>query len=59
MKVEEIRKIAGIKGIKVGKMNKTELVQAIQVAEENVPCFDTGAVSVCGQRACFWREDCA
>ena len=59
MKVEEIRQIAGIKGIKVGKMKKAELVQAIQLAEENVPCFDTGSVGVCDQRTCLWREDCA
>ena len=59
MKVEEIRQIAGIKGIKFGKMKKAELVQAIQVAEDNVPCFNTGSVGVCGQWACLWREDCA
>jgi hypothetical protein len=59
MKVEEIREIAAAKGIKAGKMKKAELVKAIQAAEGNNRCFDTGSADVCGQDTCLWREDYA
>ena len=59
MKVEIIRQIAAAMDIKVGKMKKAELVKVIQVAEGNVPCFDTGAAGACGQDSCLWREECA
>jgi len=58
MKVEEIREIAKKHGIKPGRMNKADLVRAIQAAESNQQCFDTGASPTCGQDGCLWREDC-
>ena len=58
MKLEEIKEIAKQHNIKVGKMKKAELVQAIQAAEGNIPCFETGASSRCGQEGCLWRPDC-
>ena len=58
MKVEEIREIAVAKNIKVGKLKKTELVRAIQHAEDHNRCFDTGSSDFCGQDTCLWREDC-
>jgi len=58
MKLEEIKEIAKKHGIKAGKMKKAELVRAIQAAESNEQCFDTGASSACGQDSCLWREDC-
>jgi hypothetical protein len=59
MKLEEIKEIAKQHNIKVGKMKKAELVRAIQQAENNDVCFETGAVESCGQDACLWREGCA
>ena len=59
MKVEEIREIAAAKGIKAGKLKKVELVKAIQAAEGNNRCFDTGSADFCGQNTCLWRDDCA
>ena len=58
MKLEEIKEIAKQHGIKAGKMKKAELVRAIQLAEQNEPCFETGQASGCGQAECLWRSDC-
>ncbi len=58
MKLEEIKKISKQHNIKVGKMKKAELVRAIQAAEGNDVCFETGRASGCGQANCLWRDDC-
>jgi len=59
MKLDEIKEIAKRHNIKAGKMKKADLVRAIQLAEGNKVCFDTGQAETCGQQACLWREDCA
>jgi hypothetical protein len=59
MKLDEIKEIAKQHNIKVGKMKKAEIVRAIQEAEANEICFETGQSEVCGQGTCLWREDCA
>jgi hypothetical protein len=58
MKLEEIKEIAKQNNIKVGKLKKAELVRAIQLAEGNDVCFESGRAGDCGQSACLWREDC-
>ena len=58
MKLEEIKEIAKKHEIKVGKSKKADLVRAIQQAEGNVICFETGQASECGQTECLWRSDC-
>ena len=58
MKQDEIKEIAKQHNIKVGKMKKADLVRAIQHAENNHVCFETGTADNCGQGACQWREDC-
>lgn len=58
MKLDDVKKIAAEKGIKVGKLRKAELIQQIQLAEGNDPCFATGNADTCGQELCLWREDC-
>ncbi len=58
MKLDEIKEIAKQHDIKIGKMKKAELVRAIQAAEGNVVCFETGQASECGQAECLWRADC-
>lgn len=57
MKVAEIKERAKERGVKSGKMRKTELVRAIQTAEGNYPCFKT-AQGDCDQYDCCWRDDC-
>lgn len=59
MKMDEIKEIAKKHDIKAGKMKKSDLVRAIQQAEGNPACFDTGQAECCGQQACLWKEDCA
>ncbi|MBJ6724418.1 SAP domain-containing protein [Geomesophilobacter sediminis] len=58
MKINEIKEIAERQGLKAGKMNKTDLVRAIQRSENNNDCFNTGTAAVCGQSNCLWMEDC-
>jgi hypothetical protein len=58
MKLEEIKEIAKQHNIKVSKMKKAELVRAVQQAENNVECFETGTANNCGENDCLWREDC-
>jgi hypothetical protein len=59
MKLDEIKEIAKKHNIKTAKMKKADLVRAIQQAEGNEACFETGLADTCGQDACIWREDCA
>lgn len=58
MKLEQIKEIAKQHDIKVGKLKKSELVRAIQVAEGNNACFESGQAAKCGQEECLWRPDC-
>jgi hypothetical protein len=58
MKLEEIKEIAKQHDIKAGKLKKAELVRAIQAAEQNEICFETGQASACGQEECLWKPDC-
>ena len=58
MKVVEIKEIAKKHNINVGKLQKADLVRAIQQAENNEACFETSKASQCGQDACLWRQDC-
>jgi hypothetical protein len=58
MKMDEIKEIAKLHDIKVARLKKTDLVRAIQQAEGNAQCFDSGMSHGCGQHNCLWREDC-
>ncbi|RII25689.1 MAG: SAP domain-containing protein [Geobacter sp.] len=58
MKLVELKEIAKQYDIKAGKMKKADLIRAIQCAEGNEQCFETGMSSQCGQEDCLWREDC-
>jgi hypothetical protein len=59
MKLEEIKSIAHLHSIKLGKLKKGELVRAIQKAEWNEQCFEVGKLASCGQVGCSWREICS
>jgi hypothetical protein len=58
MTIQETRKIAKSWGIKTANMKKADIIRAIQQAEGNCDCYNTGRVQACGQNACLWREDC-
>ncbi len=55
--VNELKKKAKTMGISNPKLNKEELVKAIQSTEGNYPCFKT-AQDYCDQTGCLWRDDC-
>ena len=57
MKMTKIRSIAKERNISPGRMKKQELVRAIQLEEDNVPCFQE-EVELCNQDNCCWRSDC-
>lgn len=58
MKLAEVRELAAQRGLKTDKLKKTEIIRAIQSAEGNTACFDTGTTAECGQVNCLWRADC-
>lgn len=58
MTLVELKEIAKQHNIKAGKMKKADLIRAIQCAEGNEQCFDTGKSAQCGQEECLWRDDC-
>lgn len=58
MKVRQIRYIPKERGVKAGKMSKTELIRDIQKTEGNNACFATPGRDECKQVNCIWREDC-
>ena len=57
MKMAEVRGKAKAMGLKVGRKTKADLIQSIQKAEGNNPCFGTSQGN-CDQLGCCWREDC-
>jgi len=57
MKLANVKEIAKGMGISLRKMNKAEIIRAIQTREENFPCFGTSA-EYCDQENCLWRDDC-
>jgi hypothetical protein len=58
MQIKKIREIAKKNGVNPGKMDRTELIRAIQRAEGNSDCFATPYVKECNQVNCLWRVDC-
>ncbi len=58
MKMQEVKEIAKKRGIKTANMKKADIIRAIQQAEGNCDCYDTGRVAECGQSNCLWRDDC-
>ena len=57
MKLIEIKQKAKTLGIKPAKMKKTELIHAIQQAENNTPCFGKSD-GQCPYTDCCFIEDC-
>ena len=57
MKMKRIRQKAEKLGLNSAHLKKRELIQAIQAAEDNFPCFRTERNS-CDQVNCCWRNDC-
>lgn len=47
-----------VKGVNVKKMNKTELIHKLQVAEGHTPCYKGSFAKQCGQTDCLWYKEC-
>lgn len=56
--VKEVRDIARQLGIRSTRMEKAEIIRAIQRAEGNFDCYGTAIEEECDQEECLWREDC-
>ena len=57
MNMPEIKMKAQALGLNPGKMKKTELIHAIQVAEGNTPCFGWSN-GQCPNTDCCFMKDC-
>lgn len=58
MHIQTLRGIAKERGIKAGRMAKTEIIRTIQRIEGNFDCFKTAVDGHCDQGGCSWRDDC-
>ena len=58
MNFNEIRTMAKGMGINTYRMKKTEMIQNIQRAENNIDCYGTEMAQNCHEEACLWRSDC-
>jgi hypothetical protein len=59
MNINEIKSMAKKNGVKTGKMQKAEIIRAIQRAENNFDCYGTDRVQNCNEQKCLWLADCA
>ena len=53
----EMRNRAQAAGVTVQTNNKVDLIRAIQAAEGNLQCFQTGRTQ-CNEVRCCWMADC-
>jgi hypothetical protein len=58
LNMKELRERARQLGVRSTRMQKAELIGAIQRAEGNFDCFGTATEEECDQEECLWREDC-
>lgn len=58
MNMNVIKELAVQRGVRPARLKKTELIRAIQAAENNVACYMTDQVDICGQASCLWRPTC-
>lgn len=58
MRFQDIQKMAKSMNINTYRMKKTDLIRAIQSAENNIPCYGTERIVSCYEESCSWRKDC-
>jgi hypothetical protein len=58
MEFRKILKMARDFQIKTAGMKKTDIIRAIQKAENNIDCYGTARIATCGENGCLWRGDC-
>ena len=54
----EIRKMAKGMSISTYRMKKTDMIRAIQRAENNIEYYGTQRVKNCREDGCLWRNEC-
>lgn len=57
MKLNEVQRIAFLKGVDCISDSKTYLIHKIQMAEGFEPCYGTHHFE-CQHLDCLWRKDC-
>jgi hypothetical protein len=58
MRFQDIQRMAKSMDINTYRMKKTDMIRAIQKAENNIPCYGTERLYNCHEDACSWREGC-
>ncbi len=58
MNFDEIMDKAETMDISVYRMNKLDMIRAIQRAQDKICCYGTEWVDYCDKSPCLWREDC-
>jgi hypothetical protein len=58
MKFHDIQKMAKSFNGYTFRMKKPDMIRAIQLAENNIDCYGTARVEICGEETCLWRKDC-
>ena len=58
MNFNEIRKMAKAMDINTYRLKKSDIIRAIQRAENNIECFGTQRVGYCDEDTCLWRQNC-
>ncbi|MBW2688906.1 MAG: SAP domain-containing protein [Deltaproteobacteria bacterium] len=58
MNMNEIKRIARLRGLNPGRLKKVDLIRTLQREEGNESCFQTGQADTCDQDQCLWRGDC-
>ena len=59
MNLNEVRKIAKRMRINTNSLKKTDIIRAIQRAENTYDCFGTERVGYCQEEICLWKKDCS
>jgi len=58
MRFQDIQKMAKDMDVSTYRMKKTDVIRAIQQAENNIDCYGTERVVTCQEHACLWKSDC-
>ncbi len=58
MNLQEIMEKAKTLDIDTDRMNRLEVIRAIQQAQDKICCYGTEWVDYCGDAPCLWRNDC-
>ncbi|MEW6615240.1 MAG: SAP domain-containing protein [Thermodesulfobacteriota bacterium] len=58
MNFNEVRRMAKNLGVNTARRNKTDIIRAIQRAENNIDCYATDRVNNCYEDLCLWKSEC-